>query len=771
MRELLFSSSLLLIVWTLGAPAALLLPPAEFRSRALAAPALGLGLFGLLATIGYRNGLSLRIVGLLATSAFVVGLGILARGLVANRRMIRSSYAGFVIVALPALLLLILPLWTGGQQFAAFQGNHIDQLTYLAMTVGMRRSGFRELLAEATGPIAQDDISSFAAHMLNARPSVPILFGVMLEVFDLPAVLFSYPFLVALAFLVVPTGAFLLVNLFGMRLCRATILSGALAVGFYIQYIFDINAWGQLAATPLALLAAGIALATLSHDTGSTGNIAAIGALLGLCGGAIFYLYPEIVPVFGPPLAIVAIWCLLGMKRARVVVLVGLAGSVTLALCALNWAATIGLMERQVALGSGRHVDWWVYFQRYLLGRDVDFVPIIAAGGWMPDRLSDRVYTLLSLPLDFVSGLLGFNLFLPQAGIELPLRIAWKLTLGGLCLLLFARAITSLLGKRGTPLEPRGSVFRWFCLASLVVPVAILLGGRPWAAGKALSMIGPLIFILIATTPAAGQYQRLSRVPRVLFVAGHVLLGLYRPIAALGEAGIHYRLPYPGIQDESLKREFSWDLRDLAARGTTCQSLQVHVENPFLSRFVLILLTDLGLHWSSEPPVAGAATQCLITTTVTRHYSSERVFVLARDLRLIEFLEGRLDRLELIPSAPNGIRTSGLFPLEHLVGGPVRWTNGTMEMTVPLMGGIRPAALEIGLDKVLPDAAIPFEVSVDGRPLYAGPAGEMLAVRRLPIPWEGEAAATTIAIRGPSFQALPDTRKLGLPVRWLALTR
>jgi hypothetical protein len=47
-----------------------------------------------------------------------------------------------------------------------------------------------------------------------------------------------------------------------------------------------------------------------------------------------------------------------------------------------------------------------VYFQRYLLGRDVDLLPVIA-DGWLPDRLAARVYTLASLPHDIVAGLLG----------------------------------------------------------------------------------------------------------------------------------------------------------------------------------------------------------------------------------------------------------------------------------------------------------------------------------------------------------------------------
>ncbi len=591
-------------------PCRLLLPAGRVAGRALAAPVLGFALFGVVATVLFC--FNLPAVWL---AGVFLGLAAAGLGLAVMRPPERPGSGGWLLIAVSVGvgLLLLLPKWTGGPQFFVFQGNIWDQFNYLARTVSYRDFSYEQLMAiDHTAPLI-NNFAGFARGELFARPAVSIVHAAVLPFSAEPPTLNAYVFMTFLQLLTFFALAFVAVAVAGRCALTAAVLAAALTVGFFLQYVFDINAWSQLAGMPLILLASALALLVL--DAGDRRGDAPellrddirLAGAAALALAATLYYYPEIVPVYLVPLAGVAGLALVpaaGRSGAlgRVMLLAG-AGLLAVALTVPCWRGTTAFLGLQFSTSMAQSVDWFLYFQRYLAPADLTgfFTVGYKTGQFPADGLWQAA---LFMPIDFVTGLVGLYMLQPPVDLPLVVRVVWRLAvLAALgCLLVPAVSAALKLAWRG---GDRTALLLRLVLLALLMPLPFAVSGKLWGAGKAIAMIGPCLFLLVVVPLLRSGESPARRVPAVMFLAIQLGFGLARPLAAAHPDGIHYALPYPSIQQADTKTGLSWDLRRWDETLRACHRIAVDTENPFLERYVQLHLTDLNSVWWSVRPLNG----------------------------------------------------------------------------------------------------------------------------------------------------------------------
>src|SRR6185312_13433419 len=115
----------------LGLPVSRLLP-ARFAWRELLAPMYGTAILAVIVPLAYRLGVTMRV----QLIAFVI---IALVGAVLSLRARRFGITGSSRIVMCALVLgslvLLMPRWTGGDQFTVFRGNQWDSYNYLESAI------------------------------------------------------------------------------------------------------------------------------------------------------------------------------------------------------------------------------------------------------------------------------------------------------------------------------------------------------------------------------------------------------------------------------------------------------------------------------------------------------------------------------------------------------------------------------------------------------------------------------------------------------------
>jgi len=606
--DLLFMAGLAGWFWLIGRLPAALLPEVRVPGREFAAPVLGFALFSVMASLLYRFGVPAR-------QLFLAGSALAACGLLLTlvRPPGRPDRRTAIVaaIALATALLMLLPKWIGGAQFFVFQGNIWDQMSYLARSVAYREFSYGDLLAaDRTMPLANDFVL-FARSELTERPAVSIVHAAASSLASAPPTLNAYVFMVFLQLLGFFALAFVLVAFGACGAIMAAAGGAAFALGFFLQYIFDINAWSELAGLPVMLLAGGSALLLLTpaREGEPRGDAWRLASVVALALAGALYLYPECVPIYAAPLAFVAL--LAGARHRAQSMQLAAAALVAIVLTLPCWDGTMDVLFRQIHSAVTRTNDWFAYYQRYLIPLDLsDLFTAAYKGGQFPHERLGQV--ALFVPIDLMSGLFGLYFLQPPPALALALRVLWRLVvLAGLVALLACAFRELFLWLRRGRARPASRLALWTLLA-LPTPLPLVVMGKLWAAGKAISMIGPFLFLLAAAPlllPAARAtggraVLRLRQLPALLFVVAQLGFGVARPIAAAHPDGIHYAAPpYPSIQLAKYKTALSWDLaaRDEALRR--CRRIAVDVENPFLERYAQLHLSELASVWWSLRPL------------------------------------------------------------------------------------------------------------------------------------------------------------------------
>ncbi|MBF0562260.1 MAG: hypothetical protein HQL37_09620 [Alphaproteobacteria bacterium] len=615
MVEFGFELAALILCFFLGFPISRLLSASSVRGRALIAPVLGYGLFGVVVTILYRFGVMPRDGGFLVLiPALISALSWLAIYRPAQPEQWRKPLR-FCLLVLAVVLACLTPEWIGGPQFWAFQGNHWDNINYIAYSSATRTHSFAELTAlTPESPAAlQNDYLLFAKSQLDARPTVGIALAALAGMFQITTPEASYPYLMLLQVMMLFAASFVLLNTFRAQVGALAVSAAALTLGFFMQYVVDINAWSQLAAMPLALTVVMIVVLTLAPEMPPLLQIGVVHSIRRTLGnlliitilvGSLLYIYPEILLAYGPP-GVVSVGVVLLVSRFSIAILgrllvMVLGAGLAVAACLPFWQGSVGHLLRQMQMASSQPVTWWKYFQRYLFGRDVDYQALVHNHDWSLSTL----YGLFSLPVDFLSGALGAFWLQPGADISIRYRLFLKLALYAFLVWLFLAAARTVWANWRRDPQSVASQLSIFAVAACMLPIVFVVLGHYWVGGKTLAMATPLLFIVLAAPLLDPEARLRWRMASALFVAVHLGFGLYRPFAASEPSGIHYPFPpYPSVQDSRLKTELSWDIARWRPMLQTCRHTSIDLDNPFLERYAQVYLTELQVDWTTTRPL------------------------------------------------------------------------------------------------------------------------------------------------------------------------
>lgn len=248
-------------------------------------------------------------------------------------------------------------------------------------------------------------------------------------------------------------------------------------------------------------------------------------------------------------------------------------------------------------MASSTAIDWHLFYQAYLLGGPDNAIP---ATGYA--RFAD---VLLVIPANFLAGF--FGLYFVQPGLRLDTaHLVWSAGLiTAFALLVHAIIAAARRELKRRSISQRPTLFAVVLPAILLtslVPLALLLKGQYWAAGKGLSMLSPFLFLLIVLPLLAGKRKRLGAALVWMIVAGHLMFGLYRPIAIAAHSDRHnYAYPYPSAP----KDDVNWDVDSYRKALGNCRLVKIDVDNPFLDRVVENYLVERRINWYSPKPRSG----------------------------------------------------------------------------------------------------------------------------------------------------------------------
>jgi hypothetical protein len=782
-----------LSAWTaIGWPLCFALPPAGFRARFMIAPPAGLAVFGIAGTVLYTVGVapSLSMIAVVG-AGFAIGLALaLRRGEYSHahgaKTLSRLAAATAVVI-----FVCLLPAWTGGPQFRIFQGNVYDQMTFWAGSVAVRTHDYASITAVESDSSA-DPVLARGAWFVNNRGAISITEAAVADLSRQDAVRTTYPFMVALQVVLFFATVFLLRNVFCLAYPLALFLPAALTVGFFQQYIFDINAWSELAAQPLYLLFitfVAIAFAGDRFTFAGILGIARLASILGLLAGAVLYIYPEGLAVYGTAATGAAALGMIQRKsrnsRVSGCVILAVGACVSLTLSALFWSGTMGFLFRQYSRYAGLTPDWWLYFQRHLFGSEKNYVTVLADPA---SDLQQKVEAWFSLPVEGVVSGLGLHFVLPRASWNATLATAWKLVLYCFLAILIASAITAM--KRIWRADRDGTASRMMvaCIAGSLVPFGVAWSGLYWAAGAGLSMAAPMLLLFFCAPllahPEAKLAQSVGRAVSMTLVLAHFVLGLLRPVLVTEWAGIGLPgLPGAAALVRAQKGNIDWDVRRWSAELRACRGVFLAIEDPVLLMLVRRVAVDIEVPWaavhapvwpseqSSRPylPNGWEKFDCVASTSVLAAKESQTLIWLSKDRTIFDFLDGPTGELEIGTETPAGVVIDGLSVPENDAKGAMRWTFPVARVEVPNNPSAPASNLRLEL-RPMPLAADKLKILINGKIAY----DNVIPIVPVTLPLAEFASDHSLAI-----ELLPnsathypnDPRDLGVAIATLRLSK
>jgi hypothetical protein len=564
--DLFLFATMLIVCGGIGLPLARLLPE-RFEWRILTAPTFGLCVLAVLSPATYQWGLSVTAFFYGAVVVALASIGWHARELVAAAGSVDRRAAAWLLGGwLACTLVLLLPRWIGGDQFSVFQGNAWDTFGYLESAVVFAGKPFAVIDRAPDALVAQYPFFELAKGQLEQRPSVHLLYAVFSRAAPGDAYRLYYPYLVGFF------SQFFLVAVFALRsiLPRAR-LPAALAVaavfplGFWGQWVLDINSWSQQATVPTLFLMAVL----LMHAAAGEASLRLTAALAVLVAGSAF-LYPEgfiIVAAATFPVAFaLPAWRMLRARRLELRAFVPLGSIAGLATTALytpvyHWAI------RQVTWSGGSKVGWWQFFFMFLQGRDARW-----NGG----------AAQFAQKTDFAAGLCGLYFATPVRGTGKWLATLQRWAIALVIVALLAALVATFV-KKLVDDGARRAVLAWTAMVALVFAPALWLAraANYWPAGKIVSYAAPLFMTLLCLpvlyAPAC-KWLRALRWIVVAFAAFQLAGGLMRIAAAARDPdGIVYAWPYPATSPgPGVKQLLGWDFTGLAPYVSPDTKVLIH---------------------------------------------------------------------------------------------------------------------------------------------------------------------------------------------------
>jgi hypothetical protein len=608
--DLLFIVCAFVVTFLIGLPFTMLIPTRFFRNRLLPAPLFGYGFIVFITTILYQFGFNhIQIHRSLSYLALLILLLLVWRLKSAAKPFPIGTIPIYVLIWLVATLVIILPYWTGGQQFSSYQGWIHDQLSYLGSAMTYSRETFADVKRSAGEFFVEKPVSVYGAIELFRRPGIMHLYGVLTSVCRSEQYRMGYLFLAFLGASGILGATFFISNVFNCSARRAILVAAALYLGFWGQSYIDFNAWAMAGCIPLMLVIATYTLVLASKLR--TREPVKYFELVPLCLLYAFsiYIYPENT-IFQLP-ALFAIVLLADYKNcwrlpSLKIFLTFLFG---IALTAFYFQGTIGWFIWAANFTKDNAMTQAVYGD-YL-------EPILGQAGWFRTLMLQAVqfsidnvksenqkYVLLYLIkqvfqegrfeliyyalIDGFYGLYGMYFLTPFMSWPGWLQQIWRLFL----------AIGTFLLLRGNlrTVSTREHVVRLAYLYAGVLGsmlLVFLFATRIYGMARGLYFVAPYFFILLFTplfTASTVSWKKF--LPLILVLTSQFLFGAARVIFAATNQP-HYPLPYRLASTHYFpdgKTNFDLNLGRFDPILDSCSRIYVDVPNGWQEYFVVFYL-------------------------------------------------------------------------------------------------------------------------------------------------------------------------------------
>jgi hypothetical protein len=385
----------------------------------MAALPIGLAIHGILTPLIYLRGFTAFL-----TCAICLGLaapGVLLGFWDIRRRSWSHNDTMIGLATLATFLLVILPKWLGSPDFSVFQGNIGDQFWYLTNAFTTARFD-ADAIQRVDAGILDIGISDVRG-ALSMRPEAMLMLAGFASFLHRPVLLTSYAYLASFQVCLFFSSAFVVRNVFDLTPVAALSIAVAIATGFFVQYVFDINAWSHLASIPIATLAVGLFTMQITGERIAL-KPKALFLAFAACLAGLMYIYIETLPIIGVAMASMRAYQALRLRAHELIqrlMPMLLAGVAALMLCALSLDLTIKQFVDQTRwvtdpLTASLTTDWWKYAQAYLFGYDID--PRTGLSSLWTGSPFGALSAALSLATSFLAGALG--VYFLQLPLEMP---------------------------------------------------------------------------------------------------------------------------------------------------------------------------------------------------------------------------------------------------------------------------------------------------------------------------------------------------------------
>jgi len=552
----------------------------------------GLMVWTLVSSYSYQLGVSPSISGLiLYICALLIGLkrvrGFFKAIKPKDTKIQKSIIIANSICAMVFMTFIALPAILKGINFSVFQGNHWDNLSYIGISQSISNYSFEEIKNGFQSGLAfNDPVSVLALNSLYSRPNVEILYTSLVAPLGVSIVDNAYFFLIMLE-------AALGVSIFGFvkyfskavtsngRRNMVLILSTLFIVGFWGQYLIDLNAWSALSVAGAML----ISIVFIDCWIRSQGFVFGIQTTLLLV--AMFLLYPEGSIYILVLLLLYFVIELLRSKKSFKLVLSKIIFLILSVYVCINLFQyrTLDFLLRQITIGNSDVTKpWAAYFQAFLSGRT----------GMLDSSTSDLLQTI---PM----AISGMYFLSPIEKISTSLgTIQQIISLVSLMAFLAILAANFLRKNRFT--------IEYLILPPLILIPLVSYHSSIWTGGKILSFSVPIVFAIVLVMMTDLMFQRsIGNFKTVVFTIiisvwgiSQVQFGISR-ISSVMRTGYPHEFPYISIQDTSLKLTQDWKLRKSSFNG--CKYILVDIEEPFQKYYAEMKLNEFKLAWIDLKPL------------------------------------------------------------------------------------------------------------------------------------------------------------------------
>lgn len=624
MIEILFFIFLGIYFFVVGFPLLIALFPENLNPKIEMAPILGLALVSIVVPIAYRWGFSIDHiwVGLLAFSLLSIIFLIFQRKKKIAFKMLSLKKS---LICLLGAFLLIIPSLVGGLNFSFFQGNHWDHFGYWESSIAYSKNTYKKVKEASKEEVLETPQLHKAGIDLSIRPTAHLIYSLVTKLFRNQMYKLHYTFLIFCFFLSSFALMFFLIQVFQVGTNLSLVIGFCFSLGFWGQYVLDINAWSHIVSFPSFLLLLSFVYLCLKEQK------LKYFISLGFFVSSLLFIYPELLFFSTCPIGLTVLAFVL-LKRSPPKVILPFIGALLGGLVTgfFFFEGTLGFVWDQLIFGATSTNNFWTYFQKYLFGqgdianqlkesadlylsklgaqtkseavKSVDWVAFLKVFLLGQGNLG----LIFMLIVNILVGGIGLFFLTPFEGMNPLFSIFYSVILLSFFVFLFYGFIKTIYMKIK---DSSAIIFLVVILAGFSFEMLILLSKKQfWSFGKSLTYISPLLIVLFCLPLIIKSQKKAIKMGAVCYLAFQFLFAGYR-VYSIGNSsnGVHYKYPpYPSIQKDALnaKTLYNWgSFEEILFATEECQNIQVEISDPWIRTFFMDSLYSIDKKAITSYPI------------------------------------------------------------------------------------------------------------------------------------------------------------------------